>query len=175
MQIYTDELDFNLTRITLCKCMKMLGEKLKTVRKVLQKINLVKLIDDMEHDQELADRLEEVNVEIIEESERREMCQKAKAACVQTICDHLCDFLHKLPDSSYEEWIMKLHPDNTSDSRCRENGKIDHRFFVEESDHRLIWNDNMETLAASSTNRNIYDNRKVSPRYKHCAASIEQN
>ena len=43
---------------------------------------------------------------------------------------------------TYEEWIADLHPDNAEYA----DGSIDHRFYVEESDHRQLWNIYMEAL-----------------------------
>mmetsp|Transcript_9512 Transcript_9512/g.14689 ORF Transcript_9512/g.14689 Transcript_9512/m.14689 type:complete len:189 (+) Transcript_9512:88-654(+) len=49
---------------------------------------------------------------------------------------HLDEFIEKNNQSStYEEWISELHPDNV-----QESGAIDHRFYVHDSDHRLMWN-----------------------------------
>jgi len=136
---------------------------LKTIGVQLQKINLLKLIDDLERDQELAD------AEIMEEEERKAMCREAVAACMHTIFEHLSDFQKERPDATYEEWIMKLHPDNADDQRNRDRGLIDHRFYVEESDHRIIWNDTMDTLATNVTNKESFISRKVQSRYKHGA------
>jgi hypothetical protein len=36
---------------------------------------------------------------------------------------------------SYEDWIRHCHPENTRDGIF-----IDHRFYVEKSDHRMAWN-----------------------------------
>lgn len=135
----------------------------KTIGAQLQKVNLAKLIDNLERDQELAD------IEIMEEEERRALCREAVAACMQTMLEHISDFLEERPDATYEEWIIKLHPDNADDHRCSSVGLIDQRFYVEESDHRIIWNENMDTLSVGVTNQDSYSSRKVQSRYKHGA------
>lgn len=54
---------------------------LATIGSALQKINLSKLIDDMEQDQELAYKLEDINKETDEEVERKRIVQEALARC----------------------------------------------------------------------------------------------
>lgn len=51
--------------------------------------------------------------------------------------NHLEEFVIKNPSGTYEEWIGELHPDNFHD------GVLDHRFYVEDSDHRKLWNDSL--------------------------------
>ena len=51
---------------------------------------------------------------------------------------HLEDFIRLNPSASYEEWIGALHPENVHD---KNSGVIDHRFYVRDSDHRLLWNE----------------------------------
>eukprot|EP00555_Chaetoceros_dichaeta_P009843 CAMPEP_0198255582 /NCGR_PEP_ID=MMETSP1447-20131203/5672_1 /TAXON_ID=420782 /ORGANISM="Chaetoceros dichaeta, Strain CCMP1751" /LENGTH=111 /DNA_ID=CAMNT_0043941985 /DNA_START=52 /DNA_END=384 /DNA_ORIENTATION=- len=106
---------------------------LKSIGVQLQKINLLKLIDDLERDQIFAD------AEVMEDEERKAICREAVAACMETMLEHLSNFREERPDATYEEWIMKLHPDNADDKRRNNVGLIDHRFYVEESDHRIIW------------------------------------
>lgn len=55
---------------------------------------------------------------------------------------HLDEFLIKNPHTSYENWISDLHPDNVVPNQL-ETIIIDHRFYVEDSDHRLLWNKTM--------------------------------
>jgi len=110
------------------------------------------------------------DAEIMEEQERKCMRREAIAACIRTILEHLSGFLKELPESTYEQWILKLHPDNAHDQHHSNVAKIDHRFYVEESDHRLIWNKNMDTLATVNVpNRISFLSRKVQSRYKHGA------
>jgi len=110
-------------------------------------------------------------MELEEEKESIAMRREAVAACMQTILQHLNGFLEELPDSTYEQWILKLHPDNANDQPHSNVVKIDPRFYVDESDHRLIWNDNMDTLATGSLpNRISFLSRKVQSRYKNGAS-----
>mmetsp|Transcript_27945 Transcript_27945/g.33085 ORF Transcript_27945/g.33085 Transcript_27945/m.33085 type:complete len:143 (+) Transcript_27945:139-567(+) len=136
---------------------------LKSIGVQLQKINLLKLIDDLERDQIFAD------AEVMEDEERKAICREAVAACMETMLEHLSNFREERPDATYEEWIMKLHPDNADDKRRNNVGLIDHRFYVEESDHRIIWNETMDSLATNVTNQDSILSRKVQSRYKHGA------
>lgn len=109
----------------------------------LQKVNLARLIDEMEHDQELADKLEFINNETKEENARKDLVREATEACQKEIEDHLENFLEEYPDATYEEWIKELHPDNIEQGMLLEGtdfAVVDARFYVEESDHRLMWN-----------------------------------
>ena len=109
------------------------------ITKAIQKLNLVKAIDKMEQDQGVADMLEDINKEILEEQKRKSICRKAKESCFLAIQEHLSDFLKQHPYGTYEEWITDLHPDNVRESASDDG--IDHRFYVEESDHRILWNE----------------------------------
>lgn len=115
--------------------------KLASIGKAVQKVNLAKLIDDMEHDQELADELENVNLDLQEEAERKAMVREATEACRAEIENHLDKFLADNPDATYEDWIQDLHPDNVTEGKIFQDMKqVDLRFYVEDSDHRLLWN-----------------------------------
>ena len=61
---------------------------------------------------------------------------------MKEVSTHLESFLHDNPTASYEEWISSLHPDNAEYA----DGSIDHRFYVEDSDHRILWNECMEAI-----------------------------
>eukprot|EP00543_Licmophora_paradoxa_P019219 CAMPEP_0202461040 /NCGR_PEP_ID=MMETSP1360-20130828/47432_1 /ASSEMBLY_ACC=CAM_ASM_000848 /TAXON_ID=515479 /ORGANISM="Licmophora paradoxa, Strain CCMP2313" /LENGTH=216 /DNA_ID=CAMNT_0049082935 /DNA_START=82 /DNA_END=732 /DNA_ORIENTATION=- len=112
------------------------GSKLKmAVKNNIQRLNLARLINELEQDQNYADHLEECNKELKEEQARQEMKREAEALCLETINQHLIQFIHEHPTSSYEDWIEELHPENVH------NNEIDHRFYVENSDHRKLWND----------------------------------
>ena len=88
-----------------------------------------------------------------EEREMKEMLrmkQEAEDSCLRATTEHLLSFIKDHPDpihATYQQWIADLHPENAHDGTLLEGlGKtIDHRFFVEESDHRRIWNDNLCT------------------------------
>ena len=140
-----------------------LRNQLSSIGNALQKINLAKLIDDLERAQELADHLEHINTELNEEAERKELCREAQAACLETILNHLTEFLERRPDANYEEWIAELHPDNMD---LAKGGNIDHRFYVKESDHRMIWNSSMEKLMEEGRGDRSFENRIVHYKYK---------
>lgn len=131
-----------------------LQAQVKKVGVTLQKFNLAKLIDDMEHDQEFADRLEVVNTDLQEEAQRKDLVREAYAKCHAEIQSHLTDFLDQQPDATYEDWIQDLHPDNVSDGTLLSDLKqIDFRFYVEDSDHRVMWNEAVPD-----------DRKKIAPR-----------
>jgi hypothetical protein len=123
------------------------GAALTKAGKALQRINLGKLIDDMEHGQELADHLEELNKENEDEEVCNEMVRQAVERCKQEIKDHLDRFLelHLFDESSptYEQWIQDVHPENVAPGiLLPEMGlEVDGRFYVEESDHLILWNE----------------------------------
>ena len=120
---------------------KNVGTLTKNVGNQLQKVNLAKLIDELEHDQELADKLEFINQETKEEADRKDLVRQATEACHAEIENHLEDFLERCPDATYEDWILDLHPDNVEQGRLFENfTEVDLRFYVKDSDHRLLWN-----------------------------------
>ena len=55
---------------------------------------------------------------------------------MKEIHEHCLTYFSNNPDdASYEKWIRECHPDNAPDSE-----NIDHRFYVRDSDHRIIWN-----------------------------------
>lgn len=108
---------------------------------MLQKVNLPKLIDRMEQDQELADQLEFVNEDTREEEARNQIVRESLAACRAAIEEHLVEFLMRRPHASYEQWIQELHPENVSPGGIFDDlQEVDSRFYVKESDHRILWN-----------------------------------
>ncbi|CAB9503488.1 expressed unknown protein [Seminavis robusta] len=78
-------------------------------------------------------RMDRINRER-EESEA--MVAEAARMMLEINRRHLEEFIITHPDSSYEQWIGNLHPENAVDETT-----IDHRFYVEDSDHRLLWNE----------------------------------
>merc|ERR1712060_883645 len=70
------------------------------------------------------------------------MKRDAIKSCFNTLTDHLNIFLDTYPSANYEEWIQELHPENVLKKKNKENKVIviDHRFYVEDSDHRQLWN-----------------------------------
>jgi hypothetical protein len=118
-----------------------LKKGLKSARNIVQKLNVGKWIDDLEKDQELADQLEEVNAEFQQEVERKELVIAVREACMDAIRTHLRSFLEENPHGTYEDWIAELHPDNY----CEEKQTVDARFYVADSDHRILWNQQHES------------------------------
>jgi hypothetical protein len=121
---------------------------------VLQKVNIGKWIDELERDQEIADELNRQNIDNEEENERKQIVREAQEACMDAIRVHLHSFL--LDDSenisTYEDWIAELHPDNiitTITNKNEDSNKqteqqqfsIDPRYYLTDSDHRIMWND----------------------------------
>ncbi len=112
--------------------------------------------DSLDEDNEIAlitGSFYNVEEEDEEEEERiqRILCHEAKMACRRIVAEHLFDFLAeqgektsashmKLRNSRrrYEDWIKALHPENV------EGAALDHRFYVQESDHRKVWNEQMK-------------------------------
>lgn len=120
------------------------GPLVKNVGDKLQNVNLLRLIDEMEKDQELADHLEFINQETKQEAEFKEIVREATEACQKEIEEHLDDFLERRPDATYEEWIKEIHPDNIEQGKLLGGDDfevVDIRFYVEDSDHRLLWNE----------------------------------
>mmetsp|Transcript_29083 Transcript_29083/g.40726 ORF Transcript_29083/g.40726 Transcript_29083/m.40726 type:complete len:221 (-) Transcript_29083:192-854(-) len=135
-----------------------LGATVRNIGQTLYNKSPAKWIDDLEHDQHLADKLEDINIELQEDHDRHMLRQEAAEATFQLIQQHLEEFLNENPDAMYEEWIEKLHPENvhsspdsinlvpTQDSTHAGRNRtrsfhVDHRFYVEDSDHRRMWND----------------------------------
>jgi hypothetical protein len=135
-------------RVHLETATKSLGDATVKITERLQKLNLAKLIDRMEDDQRFADALERKNRELQMEQEAIEMTREAGAACARAIESHLESFLELHPEATYEEWISDLHPENLHEGLLLEGlGKdLDHRFYVAESDHRLLWNRNLGSI-----------------------------
>jgi hypothetical protein len=109
---------------------------------------------------EHSDTIDFISKEIIGDQERNELVRTSQSECMKEITDHLFPFLRENPDATYEEWIASLHPDNADYS----DGRIDHRFYVEDSDHRLLWNECM--LAMQLEERTILP-KAVEPSYNH--------
>uniref|UniRef100_A0A7S4HUN3 Uncharacterized protein n=1 Tax=Odontella aurita TaxID=265563 RepID=A0A7S4HUN3_9STRA len=99
-------------------------------------------IDDSEHSVSVMDTEEFQMAD--EETQRQMLIKESCDACLKAISDHLELFLLETPYVTYEEWIEELHPENAQSRRNLVQGKsIDHRFYVEGSDHRSLWNENL--------------------------------
>ena len=90
---------------------------------------------------EITAKLKFLNQELVDDQDRRQMVRESLSQCMKEIQTHLDGFLISNPRASYEEWIAVLHPDNVNDEE-----EIDHRFYVQESDHLLLWNQYMSEL-----------------------------
>jgi hypothetical protein len=123
------------------------------LKKIANKLNLLKLIDELEF----------LHEENIEEEERKQMVEEAVALCKKAIKEHLHEYLDKNPSSSYEEWIRALHPDN---AEYIDEHAIDHRFYCEDSDHRIMWNEYIQELNTGLDDRFV-EARIEAPRYDH--------
>lgn len=84
--------------------------------------------------------------------------KEAYEACLDAIRQHLFAFLAESPNVTYEDWIEELHPENAKSMRNIVQGKrIDHRFYMPDSDHRQLWNENL------GGERNFVPVRKYNP------------
>mmetsp|Transcript_3773 Transcript_3773/g.5779 ORF Transcript_3773/g.5779 Transcript_3773/m.5779 type:complete len:140 (+) Transcript_3773:70-489(+) len=137
--------------------------KLNVVGNAIKKINLAYLINELEKQQEIAYELEFVNEENMEEMKRRELVKESKESCARLLKEHLVGFLTNNPGAVYEDWIRHLHPDNAD----YDDGRIDHRFYVEDSDHRHMWNEKM--MEQVDCVERIVDSRHILPAYNHHA------
>jgi len=119
---------------------------------------------DQKQPQHAEELLEVVNRDIVEDQQRREIVRESQSVCMNTMENHLETFLISTPDKTYEEWIQALHPDN---AEYAEN-TIDHRFYLESSHHRLLWNDYMtkmmNTMEDNWSNR-IVEAKTIDPSY----------
>jgi len=123
-------------------------------------------------DLQLAEKLNAMNIDAEEEQSQREIEQynrmqqdkkdleemmaikkEAEERCMADTKDHLLAFIKDNPQAKYHEWIEAFHPENAHDGTLLEGmGKtIDHRFYVEESDHRRLWNAHLYTYSDPGT------------------------
>ena len=107
---------------------------------------------------EHADTIEFISKEIIGNQENNGIVRESQANCMKEVSNHLATYLVEHPEATYEEWIASLHPDNAE----YDDGVIDHRFYVEQSDHRLLWN---ECMQAIHSNDRVVQIRSVQPNY----------
>lgn len=94
-----------------------------------------------------------------------QLCREATEACLRETISHLYHFLQDCDnhDAKYEDWIKDVHPENVDG--CR----VDHRFYIKDSEHLSIWNALMETLNRTS--------KIVAPRtlLVQCQDSFQEN
>lgn len=91
----------------------------------------------MEQQDAVMTYLEHLNQQNQNEVLFKRMCRKAIATCLEFIHEHCNEFIKtKGGDASYEAWIQEFHPECIGSK----SGCLDHRFYVRDSDHRIIWN-----------------------------------
>ena len=98
---------------------------------------------------EITAKLDFINQELLADQDRRKIVRESTSQCMGQMQTHLGEYLVGNPTSTYEDWIASLHPDNVKETKEEdEDGvhKIDHRFYVEGSDHRELWNQYMNDL-----------------------------
>ena len=131
------------TAVAVAKVPQHIGRGILSVPQTISKIaNKNKNNNEETNKLDFADKLEFINKEIIEGQGNRRIVKESMAECMKEVSTHLESFLHDNPTASYEEWISSLHPDNAEYA----DGSIDHRFYVEDSDHRILWNECMEAI-----------------------------
>lgn len=86
----------------------------------------------------------------LEMEELMQLKKDAEETCINTTTEHLMFYLKANPTAKYHQWVEDIHPENAHFSRnllSLDGGEevmiIDHRFYVETSDHRRIWNENL--------------------------------
>jgi len=119
-----------------------LAKGLVSIGTALEKMNISKLVENLEtRDPELCDKPEAIKKEIEDENERNKLIEEALLRCKVDMEDHLSTFLFLNPQGSFEQWISELHPENAQDgSFLPEFKDMDRRFYVSDSDHRIMWN-----------------------------------
>lgn len=126
-----------------------LGSAIGGVSKALKELQLVDRLKsrNIEGSERCIDVQDEHEEEEREVEELARLKREAIETCLNATSEHLLSFIKERPSAKYHEWIEDLHPENAHEGALLEGlGKtIDHRFFVEVSDHRRIWNDNLFT------------------------------
>eukprot|EP00980_Cylindrotheca_fusiformis_P006635 scaffold1390_cov138-Cylindrotheca_fusiformis.AAC.38 len=91
----------------------------------------------------LSGQLSSLREHMREEAERRDVRRISEEASLNVMKEHLFTFLMEHPNGTYNQWIEELHPENTQDPQLLQemDKEVDMRFYVEESDHRKLWND----------------------------------
>jgi len=147
------------TAMNIVKVPQTIGRTILSVPEIVKK-KLDKKPKQAPPPPEFADHLEFINKEIVEGQQHRGIVRESLLECMKVIVDHLEAFLIEQPDAahSYEEWIACLHPDNADYADHR----IDHRFYVQDSDHRLLWNEYMQELDRIDR---VVESRSVEPSY----------
>ena len=148
----------------------------------LREFQLAERLNAMNLDTEDEETQKEIDLYNRRQEEKRDLeemmkiKQEAEESCLNATRDHLMQFIVENPQGKYNEWIEQLHPENAHTGTLLEGFEkvsrlwswyllqldsshilfktIDHRFFVEQSDHRRMWNENLRTnLDASAEGR----------------------
>lgn len=150
---------------------------------VLQKINIGKWIDELEKDQVIADQLEKYNKDIIDEQKRKQLVRDVHEKCLGAVREHLNSFLleehNDINTSYYEDWISELHPDNViirNDNNKNSAAsttasvvmpasspstiEIDARYYLVNSDHRMLWNEAITKIEQQQQENNKVNNNE---------------
>lgn len=95
------------------------------------------------------DEEEDYEDDQIEMEELMQLKKDAEEICINTTTEHLMFYLKANPIAKYHQWVEDIHPENAHVCNLlsldgeEEVMIIDHRFYVEPSDHRRIWNENL--------------------------------
>lgn len=90
---------------------------------------------------------------IIDDQNGRIAVRESQEECMREITEHLKLHIFNITGSSldaveryeYKDWIEALHPDNVNYLRSGRS-IIDHRFYMKDSHHRILWNEYMIKL-----------------------------
>jgi hypothetical protein len=91
---------------------RILQKGFQSTKQFVQRVNVARWIDDLEHDQEIANELDQINCDTMEETQRKALVAQVHASCMNAIQEHLTSFVQEHPYGTYEEWIAELHPEN---------------------------------------------------------------
>mmetsp|Transcript_31770 Transcript_31770/g.47224 ORF Transcript_31770/g.47224 Transcript_31770/m.47224 type:complete len:270 (-) Transcript_31770:132-941(-) len=100
-----------------------------------------------------------------ENAARAAVIRESQEACLRHMQADLVGFLEKTPDGTYEQWIESYHPENAFEGSLLPglSKTIDHRFYVKESDHRKLWNDNVPDRIVPARTHMFADNEDQVP------------
>ena len=135
----TDRGDIKQPKVVLQDGIRSIGNK-------LQQFNISKIVDTSTGTNDF----ESLNSIVKEHQEFHILKRQAEEACLQEMKVHLQEFLRKYKHEhdgfhpTYEEWIENIHPENAYEGKLLTDYKekeIDLRFFLQDSDHRKLWNE----------------------------------
>ena len=117
--------------------------------------------DQQDNNKDSVDKVAFACEEIIDSQRDRALVKESQEETMDVLRQHLGSyFMANNNEGTYEEWICQLHPDNViekkeggndDDGNGDPNGEdeeatqaskdiIDHRFYLEDSHHRILWN-----------------------------------